>query len=126
MRRRATSLAGAVIAAAIRDSLASRARAAPQTNSLTIAKDGTIFGVYHNGQQCTVNGRVDLIDARFNLYRFEFSFSSCQVFQQYEGQTLTGLAARSLPGTAANSFMLLITGVIDGRLESISVTYEPA
>lgn len=98
---------------------------APQSNSLTIAKDGTIFGVYHNGQQCTVNGRVDLIDARFNLYRFAFSFSSCQVFQQFEGQTLTGLAARSMPGAVANSLLLLITGVINGRLEFVSVSYEP-
>ena len=98
---------------------------AAQTNSLTIAKDGSIFGVYHNGQQCTVNGRVAIIDARFNLYRFELLFSSCQVFQQYEGQTLTGLAARSLPGTTANSLLVLITGVINGRMEFVSVSYEP-
>jgi len=98
---------------------------APQTNSLTIAKDGTVFGVYHNGQQCTVNGRVELIDARFDLYRFELTFSSCQIFQQFEGQTLTGFAARNLASLTANSFLLLITGVIGGRLEFISVAYQP-
>ena len=97
-----------------------------QGNSLAIAKDGTIFGAFHDGAQCTVNGRVDLIDVRFNLYRFELSFSSCAIFQQFEGQTMTGFAARSLPGMPTSSFFMLITGVINGRLEFYSLMYEPA
>ena len=95
-----------------------------QTNSLTINGDGALFGLFHNGAQCTVNGQAKVIDASFNLYEFEFLFSNCQVFSRYEGQTMTGFAVLNLRAPA-DSFLLLITGVIDGRLEFFSVFYEP-
>ena len=94
-------------------------------NSLNINGDGTLFGVYQNGPRCTVNGRVAIVDANFNLYRFEVLFSGCTVLPQLEGVTMTGFATRDLPGQKAGAFHLLLTAVVAGRLEFVSVVYEP-
>jgi hypothetical protein len=94
-------------------------------NSLNINGDGTLFGLYQNGQRCTLNGRVALIDAAFNLYRFEVLFSGCTVLTHFEGVTMTGFATRDLPGQKAGAFHLLLTAVVGGRLEFASVIYEP-
>jgi hypothetical protein len=96
------------------------------TNTLNINGDGTLFGMYHNGPRCTLNGTVSIIHSDFNLYRFDVLFSNCTFLAaQYEGVTMTGLATRNLPGQKAGSFMLLLTAVINGRLEFASVLYEP-
>jgi hypothetical protein len=96
------------------------------TNSLNINGDGTLFGMYANGPRCTLNGTVSIIDPNFNLYRFEVRFSNCTFLaQQYEGVTMTGLATRNLPGQKPGAFLLLMTAVINGRLEFASVLYEP-
>jgi hypothetical protein len=94
-------------------------------NSLNINGDGTLFGVYRNGPRCTLNGRVSIVDARFNLYRFEVLFSSCTVLTHFEGVTMTGFATRDLPGQKAGAFHLLLTAVVAGQLEFASVVYEP-
>jgi hypothetical protein len=94
-------------------------------NSLNINGDGTLFGVYQNGPRCTLNGRVAIVDANFNLYRFEVLFSGCTVLPQLEGVTMTGFATRDLPGQKAGAFHLLLTAVVAGRLEFASVVYEP-
>jgi hypothetical protein len=98
----------------------------PATNSLNINSDGTVFGLFHNGVRCTVNGRVEIPDSRFNLYRFELGFSSCQTIARYEGQTMTGLAVRAPPGLPPGAFLLLLTGAIEGRLHVFSILYERA
>ncbi|HSC14317.1 MAG TPA: hypothetical protein VLI71_04330 [Gammaproteobacteria bacterium] len=94
-------------------------------NSLNINGDGTLFGMYDNGPRCTLNGTVSIIHADFNLYRFEVRFSSCTRLVQYEGVTMTGLATRNLPGQKPGAFLLLMTAVVNGRLEFASVLYEP-
>jgi len=96
------------------------------TNTLNINGDGTLFGMYHNGPRCTLNGTVSIIQSDFNLYRFDVLFSSCTVLAaQYEGVTMTGFATRNVPGQKAGSFLLLLTAVVNGRLEFASVLYEP-
>ena len=95
------------------------------TNSLNINGDGTLFGLYDNGPRCTLNGTVSIIHPDFNLYRFEILFSSCTRLLQYEGVKMTGLATRNVPGQKAGSFLLLLTAVINGRLEFASLLYEP-
>ena len=96
------------------------------TNTLNINGDGTLFGMYNNGPRCTLNGTVSIIHSDFNLYRFEVHFSSCTVLaSRYEGATMTGFATRNPPGQKAGAFLLLLTAVIDGRLEFASVMYEP-
>jgi len=95
------------------------------TNTLNINGDGTLFGMYHNGPRCTLNGTVSIIHSDFNLYRFDVLFSNCTVALQYEGATMTGLATRNVPAQKAGSFWLILTAVINGRLEFASVFYEP-
>jgi hypothetical protein len=96
------------------------------TNTLNINGDGTLFGLYHNGPRCTLNGTVSIIHSDFNLYRFEVHFSSCTILaSRYEGATMTGFATRNPAGQKAGAFLLLLTAVIDGRLEFASVMYEP-
>ena len=96
------------------------------TNSLNINGDGTLFGVYDNGPRCTLNGTVSIIHPDFNLYRFEVLFSSCtRLASQFEGARMTGLATRNVPGQKAGAFLLVLTAVINGRLEFASVVYEP-
>jgi hypothetical protein len=84
----------------------------PLTNILNINASGVVFGMLDNGPNCTVNGQVQIIDARFNLYRFELQLSLCQgVFNQpYDGTTLRGFAARNLPGMRPGAFILLLAG----------------
>jgi hypothetical protein len=94
-------------------------------NTLNINGDGTLFGMYHNGPRCTLNGTVSIIHADFNLYRFDVQFANCTVLSQYEGATMTGFATLNLPGPRAGAFYLLLTAVINGRLEFVSVIYEP-
>jgi hypothetical protein len=100
--------------------------ASSATNTLNINGDGTLFGMYHNGPRCTLNGTVSIINSNFNLYRFEVRFSNCTVFAStYEGATMTGFAVRNVPGQKAGAFMLMVTAMINGRLEYVSVIYEP-
>ena len=100
----------------------------PATNTLNINGDGTLFGVYQNGPRCTMNGTVSIINADFNLYRFEMVFSNCSFPfpSQFEGATITGLATRNLPGQKAGTFLLHLTAVNNARLEFLaSLLYEP-
>ena len=107
----------------------------PLTNTLNINANGVIFGMLDNGPRCTLNGQVQVIDARFNLYRFEIQLSLCQgIFGQlYEGMTLRGLAARNLPGMRAGAFILLLSGTFVGNFvigappppDFFSLLYEP-
>jgi hypothetical protein len=96
------------------------------TNTLNINGDGTVFGMYHNGPRCTLNGTVSIIDSNFGLYRFELLFSNCTFLAAtYEGATLTGFATRNVPGQKAGSFLLMVTALLNGRIEFASVLYEP-
>jgi hypothetical protein len=100
----------------------------PQTNTLNINASGVVFGTLDNGPNCTVNGQVQIIDARFNLYRFEIQLSLCQgpIGQLYEGTTFRGFAARNLPGMRPGAFILLLTstGTIGGPFQFFSLLYE--
>jgi hypothetical protein len=97
----------------------------PLTNVLSIDSNGTLFGVYDNSFNCTVNGSVALIDPAYNLYRFAWQLSACRLpFARYEGATFAGLGYREPRGTPQGSFIVLLTGVVDGRLDAASVLYE--
>ena len=99
----------------------------PATNSLNIAADGTIFGMYDNGAQCAVNGTATLIDARYSIIDVSWTFSACTGFLDFfEGVEMSGIATES-PTQAARpgSFYFLLTGqTIDG-LWAVSVIYDP-
>ena len=109
----------------------------PQTNTLNINASGVVFGMLDNGPTCTVNGRVQIIDARFNLYRVDLQMSLCQgpFGPLYEGATFRGFAVRNLPGPRAGAFLLLIWGTptsfvtgappLKPPIQFFSLLYEP-
>jgi len=97
----------------------------PATNTLNINTDGALFGMFDNGPQCLLNGRVEIINADFDLYRLTVVFSNCTRLPQYEGVTMTGFARRAMP-VPIRGFYALLTGVVDGRLQFFSVIYAPA
>jgi hypothetical protein len=100
--------------------------ASSSTNTLNINGDGTVFGLYNNGPRCTLNGTVSIINGDFNLYRFEALFSNCTVLAStYEGASMAGFATRNVPGHKTGAFHVMLTAVINGRLEFVSVIYEP-
>jgi hypothetical protein len=96
-------------------------------NFLNIDGNGVIFGHYHNGADCTVNGTVTLIDARYNLYSVEWQLSLCQApLLQFEGATLTGFAYTTDRAAPSGSMLLFLTGPVAGNIEGLSVLYVPA
>lgn len=48
----------------------------PGEDALNIANDGVLFG-QNPGTGCVVNGRVSVVDSRYNAYEFEYSYGSC-------------------------------------------------
>lgn len=97
------------------------------TNSLNIAADGTIFGMYHNGAQCMVNGTAAIIDADYTLIDISWTMSGCTdligIYEgvQMSGFALTDLAAAGVPG----SYYVLLTGQTQDGVFAVSVLYEP-
>jgi hypothetical protein len=102
-------------------------------NMLNINSDGEIFGMYANGPRCTINGRVRVIDPRFNLYRAEWTFASCDSRSAaYEGVRFSGyvtrnpvLADQSSVYTALGSFLITLAGEVSSRQTQIGVIYDP-
>lgn len=94
-----------------------------QTDILNVNADGVLFGMLtDSGADCTVNGRAEIIDADYSLYGFEISLSSCQGSQsaRFEGASLSGLGYTTTP----DGLFMLVTAVLDGRLQHFSVRYE--
>ena len=99
----------------------------PATNSLNIATDGTIFGMYHNGARCTVNGTAAIVDPQYSLIDVRWTMSACtDLIGIFEGVEMSGIAmaspsAANMPG----SYYFLLTGRTPDGLWSISVIYDP-
>lgn len=99
----------------------------PETNMLNVAADGTLFGTYHNGANCTVNGIVSIIDADYAFLDVEWTMSNCiDPFGIYEGAVVSGFAMESPnPNDPPGSFYFLLTGMNASDFFAISVNYEP-
>ena len=96
------------------------------SNFLNIDGNGIVFGVYDNGPNCTVNGTVEVIDARYNFYRVEWRLSSCKPpLLKFEGATMTGFGVRNVSGAPAGAVLVLLTALVDGHLEGASLLYQP-
>lgn len=96
-------------------------------NSLNIAADGTIFGVWNTGNQCTVNGLVSVIDPDYNLFDVEWRFSDCSgPFPSFGDAALTGLAWQLTSSSwPPGSYQFILTGQSDGRVMVVVVAYIP-
>ena len=61
------------------------------TDSMTINAEGMIF--YQSAaSDCTGNGRAQVIDPNYNMYRIEIEVGNCTVDFHRNGRTFTGLA----------------------------------
>jgi hypothetical protein len=99
----------------------------PQTNILNINSDGVLFGMYHNGANCTVNGSVSIIDPNYNLVAVEWTMSSCiDPFGIYEGIKMRGFA-RQIVGLVQppGSYDLILSGTTEDGFQTFRVFYEP-
>lgn len=101
--------------------------ARPSTNMLNITADGTLFGMYHNGANCTVNGVVSIIDSDFSLLDVQWTMTNCtDPFGIYEGADVSGFAMLSPnPNDPSGSYYFILTGMNDTGFFSISVNFEP-
>ena len=99
----------------------------PTTNMLNITADGTLFGMYHNGANCTVNGAVSIIDVNYSFLDVEWTMENCtDPIGIYEGAKMTGFAMESpSPNDPPGSYFLFVTGMNTSNFFAISVTYEP-
>ncbi len=99
----------------------------PETNALNVAGDGALFGRYHNGANCTVNGIASIIDPEYSLISVRWTMSDCtDPFGEYEGVEMSGFAQASpAPTDTAGRYYFLLTGRTPNGLYSISVIYEP-
>lgn len=99
----------------------------PDTNMLNITADGTLFGMYHNGANCTVNGVVSIIDPDFSFLDVEWTMANCtDPIGIYEGAAVSGFAMKSpSPNDPPGSYYFLLTGLNDSGFFAISVNFEP-
>ena len=101
--------------------------AGSQANTLNINSDGVVFGMFHLGLRCIVNGQLSLIDTRFNLYWLEWRFSSCSPPRpEFEGAEYSGLAGLALPGAVEGregGIFVLISGMTDDGFNYLSLLY---
>ena len=102
---------------------------APQTNTLNINADGVVFGVYHFGARCTINGQVTVVDARYNLYWMEWQFSNCtHSVPGRSGAEFSGIAYIMSPAVVnrrEGSISVLVSGMADSGFSFFSLSYEP-
>ena len=99
----------------------------PDTNSLSIAGDGTISGMYHNGARCMVNGTATIIDMSYTLLHVTWTMSACtDLLGVFEGTEMSGFALAN-PSSIGNpdSYYVLMVGQAQDGLFSVSVLYDP-
>jgi hypothetical protein len=99
----------------------------PDTNSLSIAVDGVLFGMFNNGARCLVEGTAMVIDAEYTFIEVTWTMSGCtNQIGNYEGTQMSGFAlANPAPTGRPGGYYFLLTGTSPDGLYSISVLYEP-
>jgi hypothetical protein len=97
------------------------------TNSLSIAADGTLLGMFNNGARCSVEGIATVIDADYALIEVTWTMSGCtNPIGNYEGAQMSGFALASpAPAGRPGSYYFLLTGQSPDGLYAISVLYVP-
>jgi hypothetical protein len=96
------------------------------TNFLNISADGTIFGAYDAGAQCTINGLVSIIDARYSLLNVDWTLSACtDPFGFYEGAEYSGFATPSPEPGRSNSYYFMLVWERPDSMSLVSINYDP-
>ena len=99
----------------------------PDTNFLSIAADGTLFGMFNIGARCFVEGTATAIDMDYAFIDITWTMSGCtNPIGNYEGTQMSGFAlANPAPTGRPGSYYFLLTGQSPDGLYAISVLYEP-
>ncbi|MGI9204733.1 MAG: hypothetical protein ACR2Q3_12030 [Woeseiaceae bacterium] len=97
----------------------------PATNMLNITADGTLFGMYHNGANCTVNGTVSTIDVEYSLYWVNWLMTSCtDSFGFFEDTEMSGFAMPlEILNDPQDSYYFLLSGQSARSFFTISTIY---
>ena len=101
---------------------------APGINTLNIAADGTIFGMFHMTANCTVNGTVSLIDPDYALFDVTWTFSNCidPFAFVFEGKSLSGFAMPvPNPAIFPGGYYFLLTETGTNNFQVLSINYVP-
>ena len=78
---------------------------------VNINTDGTAF-MQDPSTNCVINGTVAIIDARYNVYRVQYVYSSCTgEFAALNGVSFRGLGVLDNTGTP-EAFVIAVTGVV--------------
>jgi len=83
-------------------------------NTFTISSDGTIFEQDTNG--CVINGTVSIIDASYNVYGMQLTFSGCTSNANLNGVSLSGLVTLD-----STSSPVAIVGGVNGTADGFFV-----
>ncbi len=99
----------------------------PDTNSLTVAADGNLFGMYHNSARCRINGDASVIDTSHTFLKVTWTMTACtDLVGVYEGAVMSGFAmVNPAPTGDPDSYYFLLIGQAQDGLFSVSVLYEP-
>ena len=99
----------------------------PDKNSLTVASDGNLSGMYHNGARCMIDGNASVIDTNYTFLKITWTMTACtDLLGVYEGTVMSGFAMANLAPTGdPDSYYFLLTGQAQDGLFSVSVMYEP-
>lgn len=99
----------------------------PDTNSLTVAADGTLFGMYHNSARCMIDGSASVIDTDYTFLKITWTMTACtDLLGIYEGTVMSGFAMANLAPTGdPDTYYFLLSGQSQDGLFSVSVLYEP-
>lgn len=99
----------------------------PDTNSLSIAVDGTLFGMFNNGARCLVEGIATVIDTDYTFIEVTWTMSGCtNQIGNYEGTQMSGFALQlPAPTGTPGSYYFLLTGQSPDGFYAVSVLYAP-
>lgn len=97
---------------------------APGIDIVNVDSLGVIIGQDGSGSNCIYSGQVSLIDANFNAYDVEWTYSSCIGNAAIlNGVSFSGIGAIDNTVTPVN-FILGATGFVQGNESSLILVYE--
>lgn len=88
---------------------------------LNITSNGVLF-LQDPYTGCVVNGRVAIINASYNVYDVQFSYSSCRLDAELNGVTLRGLAFYHSESGFIYAF---VNGTVGGLPYADALLWEP-
>lgn len=93
------------------------------TDIASITSTGDVF-LQEPSTGCTINGKLSIVDARYNAYRVEYTFASCQgQYAVLNGATFRGLATLNNT-TSPEQLIGGVTATVNGVGISLALIFE--